>query len=83
MFNFTEGFVVLPEKTTVVGSAIIEKCGVSKVSFNKPSNVPVNQVADRLLNIVHNKGDYYLCRPGNTDQKSHVSLIENYAWLIA
>lgn len=58
---------MLPDKTTLVGSAMIEKIGVSKVAINKPSNVPARQVADRLVNIVYNKGLYHLCRPEKTE----------------
>lgn len=37
----------------------------------------------KLLNIIYNKGEYSIYKPGNSDKKSHVSLIENYPWLIA
>lgn len=45
--------------------------------------MPLKQATDKLINIVYNKSVYYLCRPGNLDKNSHVSLIENYAWLVA
>jgi hypothetical protein len=40
LFNFSEGFVKMAEKTNVIGSAVVLKDGVSRVIFKKPSDMP-------------------------------------------
>ena len=64
---------------------IVTKVGISEIKIQKPSKAPVFQAKskDRLLNIVYNKGTYYLFKPGVQEKQTHVSMIEDNLWLIA
>ena len=83
LFNFSEGYRILPKSERLVGSYIIRKDGQSNVKFERASTYvppaapgPLNQ---RLLNIVYSDG-YHLYQPGLAANKHNI--IENSVWLI-
>ena len=63
---------------------VIQKNGPGDISCTKASQISEAKQAKqiKLLNLIYNKGTYYIYHPGNPEKKYHLNAIDNYLWKI-